>query len=75
MSQLPQVEARRLVRALKRLGFVEARQTGSHLILKRLHPPARAVVPMHHGRNLKRRTLQAIIDEAGISVNDLLAAL
>jgi len=33
MSKLPPLTARKVVRALKRAGFVEDRQRGSHLIL------------------------------------------
>jgi predicted RNA binding protein YcfA (HicA-like mRNA interferase family) len=60
---------------LKRLGFVEVRQTGSHLVLRRDQPPARAVVPVHAGRVLKLGTLRAILEEGGLSVDDLLGAL
>ena len=63
--------ARDLVRALKRLGFVEVRQTGSHLVLKRDHPQSRVVVPMHSGRDLKLGTLRAILEEGAVSPDDL----
>lgn len=75
MTRLPRVKAQQLVRALKRLGFVEARQTGSHLVLKRADPPSRTVVPVHKGRTLKTGTLKAILEESGVSVDELLDAL
>ena len=73
--RLPRITSRELVSALKRLGFVEARQTGSHLVLKRDQPPARVVVPVHAGRVLKVGTLKAILDEAGVSDEELREAL
>lgn len=75
MSRLPRVTARDLIRALKRLGFVEARQTGSHQVLKRSDPPARVVVPIHAGHTLKLGTRNAIIEDAGLSVEQLLEVL
>jgi predicted RNA binding protein YcfA (HicA-like mRNA interferase family) len=35
MPKLPRISSREAIRALKRLGFEEVRQTGSHLVLKR----------------------------------------
>ncbi len=75
MTRVPAITARQLVAALRRLGFEDARQTGSHLVMKRAMPPARVVVPMHAGRDLKRGTLAAILDDAGIDVDTLMASL
>lgn len=71
MTRLPVVGPDELVRALRRLGFEEARQTGSHLVMKRATPPARVVVPMHRGRDLKQGTLAAILSDAGIDAETL----
>ena len=51
------------VRALRRLGFEERRQTGSHVILRR--GGRTVVVPMH--RPIKPGTLRGLIEQAGIS--------
>jgi predicted RNA binding protein YcfA (HicA-like mRNA interferase family) len=75
VSRLPRITAAELVGALKRLGFVEARQTGSHLVLTRENPNARVVVPMHPGRTLRLGTLKAIVDEGGVGVDELLGVL
>jgi predicted RNA binding protein YcfA (HicA-like mRNA interferase family) len=40
MAKLPSLTARKVVRALKRAGFIEDRQKGSHLIL--IHPETKA---------------------------------
>lgn len=58
-------------RALKRLGFVFLRQTGSHAHYAKggLHP----CVPMH--REIRPKTLQSILKQAGITLEDLLENL
>ncbi len=75
MAQLPSLTARKVVRALKRAGFVEDRQKGSHLIL--IHPEsnARTVVPMHSGRTIKEPLLRAIVRDAGLRVQEFLELL
>jgi predicted RNA binding protein YcfA (HicA-like mRNA interferase family) len=59
------------VRALRRLGFVERRQTGSHVILR--HESRTVVVPMH--RPIKPGTLAGLIAQAGVSVEAFCAEL
>jgi predicted RNA binding protein YcfA (HicA-like mRNA interferase family) len=58
-------------RALQRLGFAFDRQTGSHRLLVKndLHP----CVPMH--RQIKSKTLQSILRQAHITVEELVAHL
>ncbi len=58
------------VRVLKRLGFVELRQTGSHVVLQRA--TRTVVVPQH--RTLKPGTLKGVIEQAGLTVEAFLAA-
>lgn len=55
-------------RALVRLGFEFRRQTGSHChyVKGALHP----CVPMH--RQIRPKTLQSILRQAGISLTELL---
>ena len=59
------------VRALRRLGFAELRQTGSHLIMRRDH--RRIVVPMH--RPIKPGTLKGLIEQAGVTLEQFAAVL
>lgn len=75
MSRLPSLTARKIVRALKRAGFVEDRQRGSHLIL--IHPDtmARTVVPIHAGRTIKAPLLRAIVRDASLSVDEFIELL
>ena len=66
MSKLPSYKPREIVKILKKQGFVELRQIGSHLHL--FHPTLklRVTVPMHN-KDLKRKTLASIFRQAHIS--------
>lgn len=70
MSRLPQLTARDMVRFLKSQGFMEDRQSGSHLTL--WHPGLqRAVtVPIHTGCDLGRGLATKILSDAGFSPDD-----
>ena len=61
--------------ALKRAGFVEDRQKGSHMML--IHPGsmARTVVPVHPGRTIKEPLLRAIVRDANLSVAEFIELL
>jgi len=74
MAKLPTDLSGREVRAaLERAGFVFRRQTGSHMILRRDNPHARAVVPDH--KQMRTGTLRRIITDAGLSVEEFMALL
>ena len=75
MAKLPSLTARKVVQALKRAGFVEDRQRGSHLIL--IHPQknVRTVVPIHRGRSSKEPLLRAIVRDANLSLDQFLELL
>ena len=59
------------LKALERLGFSTTRQTGSHVRLAR--GALRVTVPMH--RNLVAGTLQSILRQAGVTLEDFVKAL
>jgi len=56
---------REVLRVLKRLGFVEKRQTGSHRILR--HPDGRQVVVPMHPKELPMGTFRRILKQAGLT--------
>ena len=71
--RLRNVSGRRAVRSLKRLGFIEDRQEGSHVILeKTITRTISVTVPIHGGQALKRGTLRDIIGQAEITRKDFL---
>lgn len=68
---LPRLSGAEVVAALEKLGFVRARQKGSHVILRR--GQSGCVVPLH--RELKTGTLSGVLKQAGISLDELQSKL
>ena len=73
--RLPRVDCLRLVGALKRAGFEEQRQRGSHLHLRRAADSKRITVPVHRGHTVPVGTLRAILRDADISIEQFLELL
>lgn len=71
MPKLPRVSDADAVRALQRLGFVVARQRGSHIVMRR--GSAGCVIPNH--REIKTGTLAGVLRQAGISADEFISAL
>ena len=65
--KLPVVKARDLVRVATKLGFVFDHQKGSHAIYYRGKDKARAVIPMHLGKDIRTKTLESILEDMGIT--------
>jgi len=65
VSKVPRPTPKKLLKILYREGFVDDRQTGSHLILYHARSKRRVVVPMHN-RDLPIGTLKSILHSAGI---------
>lgn len=73
MKNLPALSARKVIKAFKKLGFVEDRQKGSHLILMNPTTKKRVIVPIHAGKTIKKPLLKSIIeDDAGITIEEFL---
>jgi len=70
MPKLPVVSGADAVQALERLGFVVARQRGSHIVMRR--GSVGCVVPNH--RELKVGTLVGLLKQAGVSPDEFLDA-
>ena len=69
-AAVPVLRGDRLVRALEKAGFKVARVAGSHHILR--HPDGRGTtVPVHPGRDLAKGTLRGILDDVGLTAEDL----
>ncbi len=66
------VSVRELLRFLLRNGYIESRQTGSHLILK--HPERKTIVlPMHRGKDLPKGLFLKILKDAGFTIEEFRA--
>ncbi len=67
MSKLPRdLKPKRVIKALEKAGFVVDHITGSHYIL--LKNNLRTSVPFH--KTVKTGTLKAILNQAGLSVEE-----
>jgi len=71
MPKLPVVSGKECLKALGRLGFEEARQRGSHVVMKR--DEYGCVVPMHG--EIKTGTLAGLLKQAGVSTEEFIEAL
>lgn len=73
MKNLPALTSQKVIKALKRAGFTEDRQKGSHLILIQSSTKRRVVVPVHPGKTIKKPLLQSIIEQdAGLTIEEFL---
>jgi len=70
MPKLPVLRPAELIRALKKLGFVEKRQKGSHLVMLNEELNYQVVIPVHN-KPLKKGTLAAILRQCNVSPEDL----
>jgi predicted RNA binding protein YcfA (HicA-like mRNA interferase family) len=72
MARMPQVSARELVGFLKAEGFVEDRQSGSHLTLRHTMRKVTVTVPVHTGADFGRGLAVRILKDAGFTVDEYL---
>ena len=75
MSKVPSLSYQKVIKALRRDGWIVIRQKGSHIRLQKRLPNEmlKIIVPAH--RPIKRSTLSHILKQARLSVskfNDLL---
>ena len=72
---LPAISGREMIRALRRAGFVVLRQKGSHVSLEKRSTEGywRTIVPLH--REIRPGTLSDILNQSGLSKEDLMELL
>ncbi len=68
MPDLPSISGKKAIKVFGRLGFVAARQRGSHVVLRK--GSCGCVVPLH--KSLAKGTLRGAIKQAGLSVDEFL---
>ena len=75
MPRLPVLSGKELVTALKKAGFVEVRQKGSHVSMQKItrDKTYKTVVPLH--KELAKGTLLDILHQTGMSRDDLFEIL
>lgn len=70
MPKLPRISGRVCITVLESLGFVQMRQRGSHVVMRR--DDKGCVVPLH--RELKIGTLAGILRQAGVNPDEFIRA-
>ena len=70
MTKMPRITGKKVVSALKRAGFIVVRVTGSHF---HLHKPGSQLVtvPVHAGETLSPVLIKSILEQAGLTVEEL----
>ena len=66
MPKFPGLSGAQIVRALERLGFVMARQSGSHIVMRR--NAQGCVVPNH--KEVKVGTVNGVLRQAGVTAEE-----
>jgi predicted RNA binding protein YcfA (HicA-like mRNA interferase family) len=74
MPELPRVSSAQIINVLTERGFSLARQSGSHKIYKN-GDGRRVTVPFHGAKILHPKLLKSILNEANISVEELIGLL
>jgi predicted RNA binding protein YcfA (HicA-like mRNA interferase family) len=72
LPKVPVVSPKKLVAALRRCGFYEVRQKGSHLRMEKGN--LQVTVPMHTG-DLNPVVLRSILRQAHLTIEDLNEAM
>jgi predicted RNA binding protein YcfA (HicA-like mRNA interferase family) len=72
MPNLPHLSGKEIIRALERLGFSQARQRGSHVVMKKSTPEGAVgcVVPLHN--EVAIGTLHSILKQAKVLPEEFL---
>jgi predicted RNA binding protein YcfA (HicA-like mRNA interferase family) len=70
MPKLPILSGAEIIRMLERLGFEQVSQRGSHVVLRR--GEVGCVIPLH--KEVKTGTLASLLRQAGVTIDELLAA-
>lgn len=73
--RLPRITtATDVIRVLEKIGFVLTRQSGSHRIYKN-NEGRRVTVPYHAGKILNPKLLKSILNDAGLTIEELIRLL
>ncbi|HEY6332725.1 MAG TPA: type II toxin-antitoxin system HicA family toxin [Blastocatellia bacterium] len=71
-QRLPVLKPKDVLRALEREGFFVHHATGSHYILEHPQKPNVRITLPFHNKDLKRRTLASIIEQAGYTPEEFI---
>ena len=73
MPRLPRISGADALKGLQKLGFEKLRQSGSHVVARR--GSKGCVIPMHAELKVKVGTLAGVLRQAGVAIDEFVAAL
>ncbi|MBP1908376.1 type II toxin-antitoxin system HicA family toxin [Methanolobus bombayensis] len=74
MTEIKPLPAKKVIKALEKLGFEQLRQKGSHLFMR--HPDGRTtIIPIHSKKDIGKGLIRKIINDAKISRDEWIELL
>lgn len=73
MPKVPLLKPNEVIRVFKKFGWVIARRSGSHIILTKEGNISTLSIPNHN--EIARGTLRALINKAGLTIEDFIKEL
>lgn len=71
MGKLSRLPARKVIQRLKKIGFIETHQRGSHVYFKNEDGTKIVTVPIHGSKDIPIGTLyNIVVRQAGLSIED-----
>lgn len=67
---LPLISGRELCKILRKIGYKNDHQTGSHIILRNENAPYRRLTVPNH-KEIKKGTLRTVLRQTGLTVDEL----
>jgi len=72
MPKLPILSGSDVVKVLSKMGYSHMRTRGSHAIMKKQTAERSTTIPVPLHKELAKGTLKSIMNQAGLSLDDLL---
>jgi len=75
VPKLPILSGKDVIKVLEKIGFNHIRTRGSHAILKKQTAQGSKTIPVPLHKELAKGTLKSIMNQAGLSIEDLIKLL
>ena len=75
MPKLPILSGKDMIKVLERIGFTHIRTRGSHAILKKQTTQGSKTIPVPLHKEIAKGTLKSIMNQADLTLEDLMNLL
>ena len=72
MTKMPVLSGRDVIKILSKLGYEHIRTRGSHMIMIKQTEKGKKTIPVPNHKEIAKGTLKAIMNQAEITLDDLL---